>query len=165
MRTRILNELKQAYKPYSGLWHEWTNYKYSNLNDEELYTMNIQIKNNFTVSIDEFVMFYNKIEIIEGLIIKLKFFFDEFKEWVILKWQISVLKLVPDSRGVNFLKTNISELDLSMELKEGLMRFGFGTLNDLFNTYTDGEFKSPILFNKVLETLTFLKKEELIVIY
>jgi hypothetical protein len=72
MRKEILNDLKNAYQPYSEGWKEWTKTKSCNLTDLEKYSMEIYIKNDFEIVLEELMMFYTRNEITEGIINKLK---------------------------------------------------------------------------------------------
>lgn len=61
MRT-VLNDLKEAYEPYSGAWKDWLKCKSCILTDLERYTMEIHISRDFVVVVEEGIMFYNKKE-------------------------------------------------------------------------------------------------------
>lgn len=62
MRKEILNELKEAYLPYSEGWKEWTKIKGCILTDLERYAMEIHLRNDFEIVPEEGIMFYNKKE-------------------------------------------------------------------------------------------------------
>lgn len=160
MRTKLLEELKFNFSHYSTLWEEWINYKYCHLTGKEIDTMNLIIKNNFKVGINDFIIFYNRIEIIADITQKLRAYYDEFKEWVISNWQLSIVKLASLDNINIFFGTDIEHLKISEELKNNLKKFGLRTLNDVFNTYMNNDFKRTKLFNTVLECQPLLRKEE-----
>lgn len=72
MRTKLLDELRDAYMPYTVGWTKWANNKHCALNEFERYVMKIHIANDFKVSLEELVMFYNRNEVTEGLIVMLR---------------------------------------------------------------------------------------------
>lgn len=72
MRTNLLDELREAYTPYSVGWTKWVKNTHCALTEFERYVMKIHITNDFKVSLEESVMFYNRNEVTEGLIVMLK---------------------------------------------------------------------------------------------
>lgn len=72
MRTNLLDELKEAYTPYAVGWTKWAKNRYCALTEFERYVMKIHIANDFKVSLEELVMFYNRNDVTEGLIVTLR---------------------------------------------------------------------------------------------
>jgi hypothetical protein len=156
MRTNLLNELKKSFLPYSLLWDDWTKAGSCILSKEEIYAVNIQIANGFKVDIGDFMMFYNKIEIIESVIQKLRMAYKDFQEWVLLRFANQVLRLTNANNLRAFLETPINDLCIKDELKVILQKFNRDTLNKIFTTYTDDDFKKENAFQNMVLFQTHL---------
>jgi hypothetical protein len=150
MRTKLLNELKTSFTPYALLWDEWTNAKCCNLNQEEIYVVSVQIANEFKVAIGDFMMFYNKIEIIESVIRKLKMGYREFQEWVLMRFPRHLLSLTDEYNIQSFLETPIHQLSIEEELKLILKNFNHETLHKTLANYTDEDLKKDYLFQHIM---------------
>lgn len=158
MRTKILNELKKAFEPYSLLWEEWTNSNFCSLAKEEIYLINIHVKNNFQVNISEFIMFYNKIELLQQAIQNLKLYYREFQEWALLKFAHDILNLTSTENINSFIETPINELPIGSELKQSLKNFNRKNLKQIFLTYTDADLKKEKVFRNIVEYRTACKQ-------
>lgn len=150
MRTKILNELKSSFEPYSKLWENWTNSSSCNLTQQEIYLINVHVKNNFKVTISDFIMFYNNIDALQKAIQILKTHYKEFQEWALLRFTNEVLNLSTTNDIGSFLDTPINELNIQDELKQILKNFNRGNLKQIFSTYTDNDFKKEQTFNDLV---------------
>jgi hypothetical protein len=163
MRTKILNELKNSFEPYSQLWDEWTNSNFCSLAKEEIYLINAHLKNNFQVNISEFIMFYNKIDLLQQAIQNLKLYYREFQEWVLIRFSLNLMSLTNQNNIKLFLDTPINELNISEDLKAILKIFNRQTLNKIFTTYTDEDFKDDYAFKNLVAFQTTLQAKQIII--
>lgn len=159
MRTKLLSELKQAYEPFKALWNEWTGYAFCGLSEIEIYVMNSHRNNNFEVRIEDFVGFSSHIDIIHNLIKHLNSSYLEFKEWVVIKFQFSILSIARKTsfyvanmpREVVFFKLPMVILPVTESLKNILLKFKKQTLEQLFDSYSDQDFLEPAQFDIIVD--------------
>lgn len=165
MRTKILNELKSNFEPYAVLWDEWVHSSSCTLSKEEIVFMAAQIKNNFTVHINEFISFYNNMGIIQTVMQKLKSSYNEFQDWVLLRFPNQLLGLVDQGKIDSFLETPISDLRIGEELKQILKNFDHRNLKQVFSNYTDSDFKKEKTFQNIAAFQKLCKQQEMLMDY
>lgn len=150
MRTKVLNELKASFEPYSELWNEWTQSNFCSLSKDEIYLINVHLQNNFQVNISDFIMFYNKIEVLQKTIRNLKTHYKDFQEWVLIRFPVHQINLTSENNLKTFIDTPINEFNISEDLKTILKIFNQQTLNKIFSTYTDEDFKADYAFKHLV---------------
>jgi hypothetical protein len=157
MKEKILNQLKESFGLYLPFWMEWKEYEFNGLTATEIYMIEVQAKNNFKNNMDDSFMFYNQLDTLKNLIHKLSENFEEFQDWLIIKFQFSIVKF---SQGINlelFYKIPIAELQLPQILIQNLQEFNCKNLEELFAKYSDKDFRNPTEFKTIKE---FLKNEK-----
>jgi len=168
MRTKILKELQESYKPYASFWEEWKEYKFNGLTTTDIYMIEVQIENNFTIQINDFVMFYNQLESLRSLTIKLKTNYVEFKEWLVMKFQFAVMKFA-DGIPLDlffriplivFYKMLPDYKTLSPDLIKILEKFNCQTLHEIFLLHSDKDFRNNRNFPIVVEFQMLLNIEK-----
>lgn len=163
----MLQDLKRSFLQYIAFYHEWSIYKYSGLNELDLYMLKVHFENNFEVDSDNLIMFYNNPVEIKKLTKKLDENYTFFQEWLILKFQMEVLKLAGDmplelffntsfyvSSDESFYPTRISN-DLLLILK----KFGHRNFSMLFQCNSEKDFMKKEKFEIIVEFMTVLKIE------
>ena len=126
-----LNKLRTVFKPYSYFWHDWEYYKFNGLTQEDIYFLNIFRIKNFTMNIEDSLMFYFRKEIIEGIIQKLENTLLIFKNWVVKEWQKSLCIKALDGNFLEFYTSKLDKLLLERELINILNEFNRNTLSEI----------------------------------
>ena len=154
-----LEQLKQYYSFFSVQWNEWLEYKgVEYLSEQDLYALSVFEKNNFKIKLSEEMMFYNKTRLIKGIIDKLEYSKIEFKEWLIERWQFSLIKAGLSTDLTLFVTTKIEELEIDEKFKHLLRQFKKNTIAEILDSYSDFDFASEVYFKIIKEYMTLIHK-------
>ena len=96
-------------------------------------------------------MFYNRIEIINKITLKLKSNYNKFKEWAINCWLHTLIKIAVNNDFEIFLVKPIENLNISKKLKTILKKFGVNTIKEIIETYTEKDFRDGEIFKNILK--------------
>jgi len=166
----MLQDLKRSFLKYIAFYHEWSIYKYSGLNELDIYMLKIHFEKNFEVDNDDLIMFYNNPIEIKKLTKKLNENYTSFQEWLILNFQIEVLKLAGDMPLDVFLETSFFTSSegsfyptrISNDLSLILRKFGCRNFSMLFRCNSKMDFMKKEKFEVVIEFMNVLKIEKTI---
>ena len=138
----------QSYTPF---WSQWTKHTDCTLNEDDLYIINVHIKNNFKISLFESFMFYNQCKHIERINAKLRWDHKKFKQWIIGNFLFSIVELANNNGGPNYLHQPIGSLNLKQELKQCLFKLNIFCMIQIFESYNEVDFEEEKFFNAIKE--------------
>jgi hypothetical protein len=156
--SQKLEKLNSYLQLYSPFWSEWTKYSCNGLTETDIYVIASIKKNNFQFSFVDNIAMYFKANAIERITEKLRLNYPEFQEWIILKFQFSLVSLALEHDFDGFFATEIEFLPIHPELKMCLEKFKFRSLNDLFKTHSDCSFRQKPYFDLILTFNNILKQ-------
>lgn len=154
MKTKkALMELKENSKPYIQHWETWIKSKNSFLSEKEIMIIESYVFKNMDrdVSILQSFKVANQLPIFEKLNEKLRTDYWKYKDWVILTFLFSIIKLAENSGQEKFMETPINELEILNDIKISLRNLKVNTLQDFFEKYSESDLYKPELFNKITE--------------
>jgi hypothetical protein len=154
MKTKkALMELKENSKPYIQHWETWIKSKNCFLSEKEIMIIESYVFKNMDrdVSILQSFKVVNQLPIFEKLNEKLRTDYWKYKEWVILTFLFSIIKLAENSGQEKFMETPINELEILNDIKISLRNLNVNTLQDFFDKYSEDDLYKPELFNKITE--------------
>jgi hypothetical protein len=165
MTTQALHPLKENVQPYILFWEEWRRYPYNGLHLVEIYALDVHIANEFSPEISDKLLFCIDPDLLEKITSRLKENYQEYQDWLILRFQTTLIwsagKIPPDL----YFATPLAELGalrgaaqpLSGPLIGILRKFRCFSLGEIFFRYGDKDFREPELFRLVLEFMSELK--------
>ncbi|MGZ3751149.1 MAG: hypothetical protein ACXVAU_07735 [Mucilaginibacter sp.] len=157
---KVLVELKAAYDPYKPLWPEWTRFRRCGLTQDEIYAIEIHLRNDFKALMDEPVMFYNRTTFLKKLTLKLKDQYAAFRKWAIDGFMSSLIYIGIKYKWNTFFTTPVPDLFLPAELKQSILKFNVSTVLELLKLQNDPKLKRKRAFEAVLESYSIISKEE-----
>lgn len=158
IELELMSELKICCQFYSPQWNEWIKHKGDTyLTEQELYALSVFKNNQFKIKMNEGMMFYNKPQLIEGIICKLQTSKIEFKEWLIDRWQFWLIRSGNEKDLGLYLNQAIDRLNINTEAKQSLIKFGKNSLGEIFADFSDKDFGADIYFEIIQESMTLSK--------
>jgi hypothetical protein len=158
-----LHELREWYLRHKDFWALWKTYKYNGLDCKEVIAIETFRDNHFALNTKQLEKFHEKDKIVEQLIFplikKFRDNYDEYKEWVCIKFQFFLVKTGYDYGMDDFFMAPIKELRIESKLKENLLSFGFDTIQEITDKYGDTGFYAEEVFNKVLKFRNLIIKQ------
>ena len=148
-RKPVLNELKTALTPYMLFWEDWIRDEACFLEKKEINIVVFHLKNNFTWPLFMRAPNYRPI-IEENIIWKLKFHRPSFNNWVIFRFLCVLIQIAKRYGYASFFDTPIKDLKLPHELKSSLASFKTHTVRQLFEAYTEEDFKRSWVYTTIL---------------
>lgn len=147
---KVIQELKSQIEVYLPFWHEWTSSDLCTLNNEDLYIIDVHVKNEFSISLFESFMFYNQAKAIECVIQKLKADLNSFKIWLTTKFLCNILDIVRQQVNPYIWDLPIEYLPVEFELKGRIKIFKVKNLKDIFYKFEEDDFLKDEMFNSVV---------------
>ena len=149
-----LSELRDWYLRYQNFWQEWKNYQYNDLNSHEIAQIERFRDNNFHIDTQILIHFYTEEEIINHLtmplIKKLKATYDEYKEWVTLRFLLSLARYMELSDLYAFSATDFDHFPILRSIQVAVLDFNCKSIEELISTYDERWFIQEQKFDKVL---------------
>ncbi len=155
----VLRQLQDNICDYGSFWSDWIQNEDCSLTDEDIYTIDIHKRNNFTLNLIDSFMFYNQTKHIERINAKLRWDSKKFKEWIILNFLFGVVEMARSNGGQNYLHQPIGSLELREELKSSLLKLNILYLNQIFENYREEDFEKEKVFKSIMEFETLTKKK------
>ena len=153
-----LQDLKQIYDLYKLFWKEWTIYKYSGLNDKDVSLVAFYLKIDFDFYACDNLSVYDSRLALARLNEKLRANYCNYQDWVIKKFQFTIIKdCLKNDFEINY-SMPIKKLNVDVKLSKILLRFNFNNLQQLFGHYTDETFRDKVAFGHILLYLHERKK-------
>lgn len=152
----LMQEMKTCYQIYAVNWIDWITTK-NYFTQEEIYAISVYVKNDFKTNISDLIMFYNNPNVIKTIILKLKHYREEFKEWLIDRWQFWIIKSGIETDLDLYLNQTIDGLNINTEAKQSLIKFGKNSLGEIFASFSDKDFASEEYFEIIQESMTSFK--------
>lgn len=169
MDNDALNELKQMFFHYGPFWEEWKRYRLNGLKPEEIYALDIQIRNEFLVKVSDPVRLWNQSDFIEGITSKLKDNYITYQNWLILKFQTVIINKICDIplerlTNISNQRKHVSQKNevLEAELAEVLLSFNCTYLSDLLYASNDSDLRDPDKFEVIQEFMIKLKIKDIV---
>lgn len=162
MTNKLLEELKASLQPYEFFWDEWAIDENCNLDEQEIALVNSYLATSFEVGVLQKILFYHKARAVKESIRKLSLGYAIFKEFVVVKFLLSIIAMAKQHGYDDFLATPISQLKISKDLKDILMSFKSYTLQQLFIVYKVEDFGRKQIFNKIRQYHILIKEETLV---
>ncbi len=160
MKTnKTLLELKGNVEQFSPYWREWSHNERCLLSGDEKRTIDEYVKRKFELTFSENLFFFRESQKIKFLNYKLRYDHKTYKEWIVEMFLFRLIKLGELNNEKNY-TTLIWELNLEQDLKENLAKFNTFTLNEIFQRYKPEDFLTPVIYNKVVDTLKILRRAE-----
>lgn len=182
-KSQELKKLGRNFQMYFSFWNEWSLYKFNGLSETDIYIINVLSKRNFKYTLDDMLMFYFRTKTVKELTEKLEKNYPAFKEWLITKFQVSLSSLAAkydlepkynrslllyenrQSRNIQAcLSKKIEYLFLNEDLKQVLLQFGFESLGELVETYSDDDFKRDDIFKTVIDFQIIFNKQKNVIV-
>jgi hypothetical protein len=158
MRTKkVIKNLEVQLKPYQPFLIDWSKQEACLLTQDDLYIIEMQIKNKFKINLFEIFMFYNQGKYLIQINKKLTYDYKKFKEWMILKFLFSLVELARNNQGQKDLHKPIGLLNINDELKKCLLKLNVITINQIFEKYTETDLEKPFVFKTIIEFETTKK--------
>lgn len=149
----LLSHLNEWYTKYSHFWALWKSYKLNGLQARDIALIECYRQSQFYLNTCLLEKIHRPIEIqtvIESpLVEKLQRNYQEYREWVVLKFTGFLIK-----EGLNrdldaFFECPIDELPFHEHTKQKLKRFGINCLQEL-GTYSDSDLTAENNFALIL---------------
>ncbi|MBL7921692.1 MAG: hypothetical protein JNJ40_15365 [Bacteroidia bacterium] len=147
-------ELEKNILQFSPFFHEWIKDKRCNLNEEDLYLIEIHSRNGFKISLYESFMFFNNNKNIAHVNSKLKIEYRKYKEWLISSFLSNIISIARKNNGWNVL---ISSLEINNQIKTILEKFNVRTLNEIYIKFKEEDFLKERNFKLIIEFERALK--------
>jgi len=162
MKTKkVIENLKILMQPYIPFWPKWSKHPDCTLNQDDLYIVEIHVKNKFKINLFESFMFYNQCKHIERINAKLRWDRKKFKEWIIGNFLFNVVELAQKNEGQSYLHKPIGTLELRDDIKRCLLRLNILYLNQIFEIYKEQDFEEEKIFKVILEFETLNQRNHL----
>lgn len=159
MKTKkALMELKENSKPYIQHWETWIKSKNCFLSEKEIMIIESYVFKNMDrdVSILQSFKVANQLPIFEKLNEKLRKDYWKYKDWIILAFLSSIIKLAENSGHRKFMETPINELEILESIKISLRKLNINTLSEFFEKYSENDLYKPEVFNRITEIKKYL---------
>lgn len=148
---KVIEELKTQLEPFLPFWDEWTSSDYCDLSDDDIYVIDVHIKNKFSISIFESFMFFNQVKVIENVIQKLKCALYNFKIWLSTEFLFALMKILRDNNQNPYLhELPIEYIPIDFELKIKIKHFKVKTLKEFFSKFNEDDFLKDEMFKRVV---------------
>lgn len=150
---KALMELKENSKPYIQHWETWIKSKTCFLSEKEIMIIESYAFKNMDrdVSILQSFKAVNQLPIFEKLNEKLKTEYWKYKDWIILTFLFSIIKLAENSGQKKFMETPISELEILSDIKISFRKLNINSFQDFFEKYSEDDLYKPEVFRKISE--------------
>ena len=174
-----LLELKKSFENLVPFWFDWVQYKHNGLDEIDVYIIETFRKKEFKFNPKDSPMFYYRKNIIENTLKKLELSYREFQDWVIVKFQVSLLNLFSEensnstlnelnvitdnSKSISvesFFDKEIQTLFLEEEIKKALLTFNCLTIGGIVGQFSEYELKEKSVFKNILNFFTVIQESK-----
>lgn len=154
-----LSEIKDWFSRYQNFWGDWKRYPYNGLTQREISQLELFRDHNFQLDICALRPFYTESEIndhlVKPLTRKLTSTYPEYREWVALRCQLSLIRYTLTINIYVFSEVNAVDRISSQSLKEALFDFNCSSVQELIRRYDEQSFQREENFEKIM-TLTLI---------
>lgn len=150
--------LKENVRPYLIFWDEWKTNENCNLSTEEICLIDRYVQAGYEPSLLDKLSMQDKVADIERVCTKLGIAQRVYKEWVVLRFLLTIITMAKEYGYDDFLNTPITHLRVEDEIKTLLKSFKVYTLQQLFIIYSAEDFGRAWLYKNINEFLVAVKK-------
>jgi hypothetical protein len=140
----ILSQLKRSFAQYAPLWQAWKTSGRAALSKKQIAQIDQFLQTDFKVFRGTNCETWE--DEIQTLQVCLDNDYNNFKEWVIATFQFSILRLTESSNLDDFFMLPFEKTDLHPTQLKHLRKFKVRSFYELFETYSEKDFKSEPLF-------------------
>lgn len=145
-----LKQLKEWYNRYKDFWTEWKLRKPNYFSEKEITTIEMFRDNHFIIGSDQLEKYYTKTEIInqleKPLVKKLELHYQEFKEWIIIKFEFFIVMNALRYGWNLYFETPIEKLPFSKSVLKNFSLFDCSTIRDIMDQYGEAKFNTDQIF-------------------
>lgn len=159
---KALMELKENSQPYIQFWEKWIKSDACFLTENEIKTIEKYVFKNWNFSGCVLLSFKmeKQLNLIEKLNEKLKVEYYKYKEWVILTFLYSIIRMAESNGKREFMNLPISELEVINEVKIELRKLNINTLYQFFVAYNPDDLYEPEVYRSITEINKHLSSEK-----
>lgn len=155
-----LLDLKYWYDRYKDFWPEWKNHKYTGLDSRDARNIELFRDNHFKINTTMLEEFHTRDEIHERLVtplvLKLEAHYPDYKQWVGMMFQVSLVKYAT-TYGIDlFFSLPITVLPVDLRDRKQLLRFNCATINEILKKLNSEDFSKEPVFKNVLKLSDFV---------
>lgn len=153
-------ELEKNINSYLPFLHEWSQQENCSLNSEDINLIETHLNKNFKINFIERILFFNQVPKIKGVIAKLIWDYQKFKDWLITNFVFSLVKIAKDNNFNNlFFHLPLDYTSITYQVKSALKLFKIKTFYEFFEKYNEQDLYKENLFNNIIEFETVFKKD------
>lgn len=165
-KKRLIEKLHACFKPYAVLWEEWQKCTFCSLNAEEIRVINFHRRNSFELVFLRFFSPEFNNTILLQIIKKLELDFIRHKEWLVMKFVFSLLRLTK-GKGKEAYEGYIGNLEIPNDIKNVLFQFEVYSINDFLERYDEKdlekqpykEYVEQFLFHAKTHNFLFIERK------
>lgn len=162
-KKRLIKKLQACFTPYEVLWEEWQKCNFCSLNAEEIRVINFHRRHSFKLVLLRFFSPEFDTATLLQVIKKLELDFSRHKEWLVMKFVFSLIKLTR-GKGREAYEEYIDNLEIPHDIKKVLFQFGVYSINDFLERYNEKDLEKPPYKEYVEQFLVLAKTHNLLFI-
>ncbi len=147
-------------EPYLFFWDEWINHEDCNLNELEIKSVNLHLKNKFKCSFLDTILRSKEAEKVLLICKKLDVGLQIFRDVIVIEFLCTLIRFGKHYKDGfdHFLNTSIKQLAIETELKDVLLRFKMFSIGLLFSFHQADDFRRGWMYHVIVDFVSVKKR-------